>query len=859
MRWFDIGISAKRTSANRVNLSPFSYPPIVFLISTSSTGLNIAIAWLNRIHFKAKIWLRCPGCPSSSEISCNMGQMASSQRDREDFLRHDAQRVSQVVHNRTGNDSISTATTTNASARVGVHTHTLSAPAGFSPQQDGQSTTPFATFSRQISAQSIPARGGSTHPGDATTRDSIFYEQHEERPLVHMEELGMRDAPITHITATPLPRRATLLSRIGSRLMSRPTQNSAINDADSHNETSRIRRRLSRSFSLRNIDGAAPRNHNRLSIFNSLTPGASTLPRSRRRRDMASISSPLPIVESDLMPASTFTAAVQEPVVPAMSPNLTLFGSVSNDGLLLPQGSRSSRSPFSRVRRSLSTPLDSLLSTTRLSGSQQGSSSLSPQNSARPPAVNDPNYIIPPLAVTNPAIDLQGSSPNSATSLPREPGTQVFAAVPENPDRPHARADGPTWAERLTERNPGSRRESRRIPNMLRGRSSRLIRRDDEGPLPRILHLAAAAIAAQLSGTPEQAPHNTHFLGADGLDGNLATLFRTLQLATASTNDTRSPESSDEPLRLPGSQTPLNFLRVFRFVGSNTNGGSANIGTNERNSNRAGLEVDDGDDQLEGSEGRIVTLVMVGVRSVPSDHIGDDILSAEPTLDTLLNLPPGPGNAILRHGPGGLLRHADGRSRFPRRRRASMGGSNPFPANYDSQRHQRMHSASRQGSLDTAAASGSALSSALSESPPGPHPPPSTPAEPGLSAYSSGTTTPNRRPSSASALQPPPLPSRDLASQHLREAGILTPEDRALNAVQQRRRSDSEFARQRDLGAGAARRNGVVEPDEVESGESPPQGGRSWLIYVVGTNLSEDHPAFATPSLFTDVSFYALS
>jgi hypothetical protein len=26
------------------------------------------------------------------------------------------------------------------------------------------------------------------------------------------------------------------------------------------------------------------------------------------------------------------------------------------------------------------------------------------------------------------------------------------------------------------------------------------------------------------------------------------------------------------------------------------------------------------------------------------------------------------------------------------------------------------------------------------------------------------------------------------------------------------------------------------------------------LIYVVGTNLSEDHPAFATPSLFTDVS-----
>ena len=78
-----------------------------------------------------------------------------------------------------------------------------------------------------------------------------------------------------------------------------------------------------------------------------------------------------------------------------------------------------------------------------------------------------------------------------------------------------------------------------------------------------------------------------------------------------------------------------------------------------------------------------------------------------------------------------------------------------------------------------------------------------------------------------------------------------------MNAVHQRRRSDSEFARQRDLGAGAARRNGVVEPDEVDAANASPQGSRSWLIYVVGTNLSEDHPAFATPSLFTDVGFKA--
>lgn len=73
-------------------------------------------------------------------------------------------------------------------------------------------------------------------------------------------------------------------------------------------------------------------------------------------------------------------------------------------------------------------------------------------------------------------------------------------------------------------------------------------------------------------------------------------------------------------------------------------------------------------------------------------------------------------------------------------------------------------------------------------------------------------------------------------------------EPMTLNTARQRRRSDSEYARHRALGSGAVRRNGMVEPDQP-----PPSGGRSWLIYVVGTNLSENHPALTTPSLFTDV------
>ncbi|KAL8792289.1 MAG: hypothetical protein Q9195_005080 [Heterodermia aff. obscurata] len=575
-------------------------------------------------------------------------------------------------------------------------------------------------------------------------------------------------------------------------------------------------------------------------MLGSLSPGSSTLPRPRRRRDRAPVSPPIPLTEDDSLPSSTTTDLARESVPPFVSTSQPEYA--DDDESVLPRESR-----LSRIRRSLSTPLESLLSTTRVPGSQHGQGQVPSQRPSGFLSTNDPDYIIPPLTVADATLDLQDPSLNPTAPTTRENGMHGFPTVSETTERLQGRSDTPSWAERWSERSSGGRRESRRMPSMLRGRSSRLIRRDDEGPLPRILHLAAAAIAAQLSGTPEQAFNNTHAIGAEGLDGSLATLFRTLQLATASTTDFRSPDSSNETPRFPGSQTPLNFLRVFRFIGTNTN---------ERFGTRAGNENETGEDNLEGPEGRIVTLVMVGVRSVPSDHVGEDALNAEPTLDTLLNLPTAPATNILRHGSGGLLRHADGRSRFPRRRRASMGGVNPFPANYDSQRHQRMHSASRQGSIDTTAVSSSTMPLVLSESPPGPHPPPSTPADPGLSAYSSGTTTPNRRPSSASALQHPPLPGREIASQHLREAGILTSEDRALHAVQQRRRSDSEFARQRDLGAGAARRNGVVEPDEVEAGDAPPQGSRSWLIYVVGTNLSEDHPAFATPSLFTDNPTY---
>lgn len=773
-----------------------------------------------------------------------MGQSASSQRQREELPRRDPRRFSQLVHEQEGSRDQAEAQST--STRQSIHAHTLSTSSpGHSDPAESLQSTPFATFSRQISAQSIPASGSLAPTGNPTARDSIFYEQHEERPLVNMEDLGMRDAPITHITATPLPRRTSVLSRLGTRLLPRSNSRQTAEQMDIGNASSTLRRRLSRSLPTRYTQGQTTANHHRLSILGSISPGSHTLPRSRRRRGLASISQPYPITAEPSVYAHGDRSPENPPRSETSGSPTPLVGRERRS-----LASRESR--FSRIRRSLSIPLESLLATSRSPSPEDGETPAPLQRLPQDTPSPVPDFQIPPLPVAEPQLDFQSSQIASMPPPARDDGAQGFQHVAETADSTSTRAEGSSWTERWADRTIGARRESRRMPSMLRGRSSRLIRRDDDGPLPRILHLAAAAIAAQLSGAPEQAFNNTQAIGAEGLDGSLANLFRTLQLATASTTEYHSPNGGSDPPRPGGAAGPLNFLRVFRFVGNGAAESANGAGTGTPASGEDDPASGDG---LEASEGRFVTLVMVGVRSVPSDHIGEDALNA-PTLDALLSIPTGPSNDFLRSGSRGLLRHADGRPRFPRRRRASMGGVNPFPANYDSQRHQRMRSSSRQGSTDATSVVSSSLPMALSESPPGPHPPPSTPADPGLSTYSSGTTTPNRRPSSASALQHPSLPSRDLAAQHLREAGILTPEDQALRAVQQRRRSDSEFARQRDFGAGAARRNGVVEPDEVEMDDAPTQGSRSWLIYVVGTNLSEDHPAFATPSLFTDNPTY---
>lgn len=404
----------------------------------------------------------------------------------------------------------------------------------------------------------------------------------------------------------------------------------------------------------------------------------------------------------------------------------------------------------------------------------------------------------------------------------------------------------------------------RRLPGLLRTRSPRTLRREDQTPLSRVLQLAAAAIAAQLSGTNGPALPNIHALGNQGLDGSLENFIQSLQSAT-SAQAQQPPASGDSSSNSGGESSaspPVNFLRVFRFANSDSPVGAPPLNRNPDASENTGPQSDrmSVDEPTEGPEGRTVTLVVVGVRSVPSGNGGSSEQGSPGQgggggLDALLGLPFLPPNLPRpQEMRGDADQSSDARLRLPIPRATGPSGLQT-PGIPDPLRQSRINAPHRLS--DTGVRPGGHSSyptSGISESPPEPHPPPSTPADQGLSVVSSGTSTPSRRPSSTSTLSPGILSqlNEDPALQ-----STIEPTDESIplpSAARQRRRSDSEYARHRALGSGNVRRNGVVEPDQP-----PPNGGRSWLIYVVGTNLSENHPALTTPSLFTDVSFQPLS
>lgn len=349
----------------------------------------------------------------------------------------------------------------------------------------------------------------------------------------------------------------------------------------------------------------------------------------------------------------------------------------------------------------------------------------------------------------------------------------------------------------------------------------RLRRGEDQADvLSRLLSLAAAATAASLVGDDHQAATR---------DGTFDTFLQSLQNGSIA-SALRGNEGGESSETAGAAPAPLNFFRMFRF-GTSTDtrrGGSRGSGSG------AGR---DGDDD---GEGRMVPIIIVGIRSItPGAGTGQDDGNIPPFLDALSSFPTPPTTAgdANEH----VLRPPQNGTRFSHRRRASMGGFN-FPSNYDSQRHHRGHAQDRPRPW-----------SSVADSPTGPLPPPSTPATTlGLAAEPSGTTTPTTPISPPSPTTQSTTPSRQ--ESFARRASGLPLEPTAeepqmpSRSARPRRLSESDFTR---YGAGAPRRRGVVEPDD-----NPGEGSRSWIIYVLGGSYPENHPILTTPSLFTDSPTY---
>ncbi|KIX02341.1 uncharacterized protein Z518_08282 [Rhinocladiella mackenziei CBS 650.93] len=660
-----------------------------------------------------------------------------------------------------------------------------------------RASTLYDTFRRHRSAESVTSRPNAGHPSPSL--DEHEYEQ-ENRPLVGVGDIDTAEATPEHIVPGHASRRRSAMSRLGSRLLPDSVVRGVLNSGEETLEEGRA---------LRN--GASE--HSRASVYNrplnSAANNGLSATGSFGRREYRTYSrrrairGPFPILQNIHPPLDSHSPrpesfdGVRDVPAPTISP-------------------LRHRNRFSRVRDSISisSRISSLFghSTDQLQSSQGG-----PESAVRPGGVtfaDESDHLLPSLQSSDHRLD-SDDTPHELDAV--EPETRTLLAAP-----------------RVT----SGMSTIRRFQPGLRSRSTRLIRRGEHPPLSQVLQLAAAAIAAQLSGHAAGGASGGRQLGGDTFDGSIQNFVQTLQdAATAQAGESIDMNASD------GDLPPVNFMRVFQFP--NDENGSP-IASQARSRDVDQMELDS--IAGPGENDRSVTLVLVGVRSLPH---GQDSTNGEngtlgPSLDTLLSLPFLPPANILRNGSSGaLFRRSDGRARSNPRRHSMTN----FPAQYESQRHQRTRTQTARSSTNSDQAVPSTpeageASHLVSETPPGPHPPPSTPA-----AIRSGQASPIRRPSSASAAQNPTVPELD--EDHPRQNLDDTAPETSFSAARQRRRSDSEFARRPELGSGAARRNGVVEPDH------PPVGaGRSWLIYVVGTNVSPDHPAFTMPSLFTDNPSY---
>ncbi|KAI9751326.1 MAG: hypothetical protein M1815_001206 [Lichina confinis] len=595
----------------------------------------------------------------------------------------------------------------------------------------------------------------------------------------------------------------------------------------------------------------------------------------RRRRNVAPASQPSPATEPDGWAAWDDRSSLGIDLLEGSPLDASL-------GLGSAGGSTPRRSRLSRVRESLLPPVPPFLQhLSNRHGHQLDSHVHVPVAPSSRLTVSGPGNLLPQIPTSNVGLDLTRAS----LSPLAQPGVDADPL-----DRGPRRSAVERQSRRAT--NGGQTGVGRAPPTT----------EDQAARLSRHLSVAATAIAASLVGNTERAFAEAHDVASDGVDGSFDSFLRALQngsLASALRNGGNSPGDDGTTNPTDATFSPINFFRIFRFGstgddddGNNNNNNNSNSNSNSSNNNSGSSNSNTTSNRTDASTtpasqtgstspdtntengNRMVPVIIVGIRSVtPRQNVNqDDGNIHSPLFDALSNLPLIMPAGLPSRSSGTFLRRTDRRSRFGRSRRASMSAVSSFPANYDSQRHQRLNSGIGRPQFDARPSASTAMPSVLSESPPGPHPPPSTPAEHALSVGSSGNNTPTRRPSSASAgvvsasagsAATAARPANVNPLEHSIDEAITSA---GLGGVRRRRLSDGEFARYRDFGPGSSRRNGIVGDSEVDpasasasasfTGGPQPEGTRTWIVYVLGGSYPEDHPILTTPSLFTDSPTY---
>ena len=476
----------------------------------------------------------------------------------------------------------------------------------------------------------------------------------------------------------------------------------------------------------------------------------------------------------------------------------------------------------------------------------------------------------------DPSQDSEPSAPRSSSSNRR----QNLRLASLRPDRPFRH-----WPSLRRRRSPPP--AIRRIGGV----------EDQAAMLSRLLSVAAAATAATLMGDDHHALSEARSLtggtgvgdiGAGGEDGSFDGFLRALQngrIASALRGG-----SDIEPESAGGPQGPLNFFRMFRFGAAGAQ--PANQGQNEG-------QAAPGADENNATEGRMVPIIIVGIRSIQpgsGPNSGSNAEDLPPFIDALGSFPsPLPTHALGTSGHDSIdsiLRPPQNGTSFRHRRRASMGGfglaRNRLSDRMDDQRDHRSPDRRRERPWSVASSS-----SALE-----PRPPPATPASPSpeLSRISSRNSTPapsrpasfvansmrdfatdSRRNSAlhrASAASPLSIHTEETMSLHSTHSSTnLLSQSQDNEPFRLNRRSDTapniHYPR---FASGHPRRNGVVEPDNLPAlsrsstsagtDSSGPErrnsstDSRSWIIYVLGGSYPENHPILTTPSLFTENPTY---